>query len=358
MSRLPTRRVAVVGCGAIAYEHLGPLSRLPDVELVGVCDTSPAAARFVAERFGAGAWFTDLTAMLDVTRPDAVHVLTPPHTHEGLSLQCLAAGADVVCEKPAAPDSAALERMLAAAASCGRQLVESQNLRYNDPVRAVTGAIAAARIGEVREIDLLLSLDLASGRFGDPNLAGPGVHLPGGAVHDFLPHLSYLFLLIAGLDDHWPLPADLDVTGRLDNLGGNPRVGSDHLDAMVCSGRVRGRLRLAPDLAPDAFRITARGTLGSVETDLYHPYLRHEGGSNVGKRVAVEHLVSGARLALTGVTNLSDKVQGHDTYHGLGRMIADIHTTCAQGRGAPITPTMMRTSAALVDRLITLRSGS
>jgi predicted dehydrogenase len=275
-----------------------------------------------------------------------------------LSVQCLAAGADVVCEKPAAPDSAALERMLAAAHACGRQLVESQNLRFNDPVRAIVETIAAGRLGEVREIDLLLSLDLAGGRFGDPNLAGPGVHLPGGAVHDFLPHLSYLFLLIAGLDDQWPLPADLDVTGRLDNLGGNPRVGSDHLDAMVCSGRLRGRLRLAPDLTPDAFRIVARGTLGSIETDLYHPYLRHEGGANVGKRVAVEHFVSGTRLALTGVTNLLDKVQGHDTYHGLGRMLDDIHTACAQGRGAPITPTMMRTSAALVDRLVALRSGS
>jgi hypothetical protein len=58
------------------------------------------------------------------------------------------------------------------------------------------------------------------------------------------------------------------------------------------------------------------------------------------------------------VTNLLDKVQGHDTYHGLGRMLDDIHTACAQGRGAPITPTMMRTSAALVDRLVALRSGS
>jgi predicted dehydrogenase len=358
VSRIPVRRVAVVGCGAIAYEHLGHLARLAGVGLVGVCDTSPAAARFAAERFGAAAWFTDLTTMLDATQPDAVHVLTPPHTHEVLSLQCLAAGADVVCEKPAAPDSAALERMLAAAETCGRHIVESQNLRYNDPVLAVAEAIAAGRLGEVREIDLLLSLDLAGGRFGDPNLVGPGVHLPGGAVHDFLPHLSYLFLLFAGLDDQSPLPADLEVTGRLGNLGGNPRVGSDHLDAMVFSGGLRGRLRLAPDLSPDAFRIVVRGTRGSVETDLYHPYLRHEGGPNVGKRVAVEHLVSGTKLALTGVTNLRDKVQRHDTYHGLGRMIDEIHTAFAAGRGAPITPSMMRTSAALVDRLVALGSRS
>jgi hypothetical protein len=52
------------------------------VEITGVCDLSPALARFTAERFGAARWFTDYREMLDECDADIVHVLTPPATHE------------------------------------------------------------------------------------------------------------------------------------------------------------------------------------------------------------------------------------------------------------------------------------
>ena len=44
MTRL---RAAVIGCGAIAHEHLPYLSSSPRVELVAVCDSSEATAFFM-----------------------------------------------------------------------------------------------------------------------------------------------------------------------------------------------------------------------------------------------------------------------------------------------------------------------
>jgi predicted dehydrogenase len=354
----PPARVAVVGCGAIAYEHLGHLTHSPLVTLVGVADTSPTAASFATERFGAARAYTDLAAMLAESAPDVVHVLTPPHTHVELVEQCLAAGADVICEKPAAPDAATLDRMIDAAEQAGRRFVESQNMRYNDPVQAIVAATAAGRLGEVREVDLLLSLDFVAGRFGDPNLSGPAVRLPGGAVHDLLPHHAYLFFLLGDVPETAESTATMRVTGRLRNASGNPRVGFDELDALVFAGRVRGRLRIVSDLAPDAFRIVVRGTAAAIETDLYHPYLRTEGGSNVGKRIAVEHAVSGARLAWSGVTDLRDKVRQHGTYHGLGRMLDAFYAARAAGAPTPVTADQMRAAAALTDALIGLAEAS
>lgn len=354
MSSPQPLRAAVVGCGAIAYEHLDHLQRCSNAQLVATCDASPVAARFAADRFGATHCFTDLDAMLSATQPDVVHVLTPPHTHEPLALSCLAAGAHVLCEKPAAPDAASLERMLTAARAANRQLMESQNLRWNDPVLAVTAARRDGWLGEVREVDLLLSLDLAGGRFGDENLSGPGVRLPGGAVHDFLPHLAYVFLTATGSDDLLPAAHDIVVRGVLENLTGNARVGCDHLDALVTWAGVRGRLRVAPDLRPDAFRLVVRGTRGAVETDLYHPYVRREGGPNTGKRVALEHAKSGLSLAATGFTNLHDQVRRHDVYHGLGRMVNAVYANLVGGIDLPVSPGQMRASAHLVDRLVAL----
>lgn len=352
-------RVAIIGCGAIAYEHLGFLGNSPMIDLVAVCDTSPASADFAKNRFGATSAYTDSAAMLAEVRPDVVHVLTPPHTHQPLVEQSLAAGAHVICEKPAASDLATLEQMIERAQADGLRLMESQNARYNDPVQRALAIRDQGMLGEVREIDVMMAVDFIAGRFGDLNLSGPGVHLPGGAVHDFLPHLAYLFLALAGIPDpdHGPNP-DITVAGRLRNASGNARVGFDELDALVFAGPIRGRLRVARDLSPDAFRIVVRGTDASFESDIYNPYERIEGGKNVGKRIALEHALSGARLAWSGVTNLRDKVNRHGAHHGLGRMLEDFYQTLSDGRPQPISFEAMRASARLVDQLVALAEPS
>lgn len=339
----------MVGCGAIAHEHLGHLAGSHLARIVAVCDRSEATARYAQERYGADRRYHDHREMLAAEQLDVVHVCTPPQTHRAIVEDALDAGLHVVCEKPLVPTAREAEELLAHAARVGRHLVESRNLLYNDPVLALDAMVAEGRLGEVRDIDVLLSLDLTAGPFGDLNLTGPGVALPGGAVHDFLPHLSYLFLHFAGCRG----PVD-GVVGHLRNASGNPRVGFDQLDALVESGAVRGRLRVASDLAPDAFRVRLHGTVASVETDLYNPYLRVEGGALTGKRAPIEQLVSGTKLVASSVANLRNKVLQHTTYHGLPRMLDAIHADLLAGRAPAITPQDMVATAALTDELVAL----
>ena len=350
MTSNPTRlRAAVIGCGAIAHEHLGYLSSSPCAELVAVCDASRATAVFMSERFGAGAWFLDAVSMLKEVSPDIVHVLTPPQTHSALVRMSLEAGAHVICEKPMTGSAAETEALLADARKRGKFLIESRNLLFNDVVIAIDRLIADGRLGEVREVDVLLSLDLAAGPFGDLNLSGPGVQLAAGAVHDFLPHLAYLFLHFAGT------PASVEqVTGFLENRSGNARVGYDHLDALIGAGAVRGRLRIASDISPPAFRLLVRGTERSVETDFYNPFLRIEGGTNVGKRAPLEQIRSGLKLARAGVRNFFDKVRQHGTYHGMPRMLDSIYGALQAGEKPPISDADILATARLVDRLVAL----
>src|SRR5438128_2495188 len=73
-------RVAIVGCGVIANSHV-PYVRKAGGEPVALCDLSIAASSELADRHGIQRVYRDVQQMLDVERPDAVHVLTPPHTH-------------------------------------------------------------------------------------------------------------------------------------------------------------------------------------------------------------------------------------------------------------------------------------
>ena len=340
-------RTAVIGCGAIAYEHLPFVATSALAELVAVCDRSRALATAAGERFRAGSLHIDVAEMRAAERPDIVHVLTPPHTHDPIVRASLAAGAHVVCEKPMTGTAAETGALLDAAAAAGRALVESRNLLWNDPVLALGRAVDEGRLGTVVECDILLSLDFLAGPFGDPNLSGPGVVLPGGAVHDFMPHLVYLFQALTGETD------PREVRGFLRNRSGNLRAGYDWLDALI-EGDVRGRLRVATDVYPEQFRVILRGTKATVETDLYNPYWRFDAAPNVGKRAPLGQFANGRALIGGSWANFRNKVMQHGTMHGLPRMLDATYGALLADQAPPIAPADMLATARLCDRLVAL----
>ncbi len=350
--QLKPLRAAVIGCGAIAYEHLPYLMSSPRVELIGVCDRSAALANAAQDRFNATAAYTDTADLLANGRPEVVHVLTPPHTHVDIVRQALAAGVNIICEKPMTGDADMTTTLLREASIAGVVLTESRNLLFNDGVIQLLGMIAQGRLGNVIECDLLLSLDFLAGPFGDPNLAGPGVILPGGAVHDFLPHLVYLFLAITKAQ------GSCDVRGLLQNRSRNLRAEFDFLDALIDFGTVRGRLRVAADCAPAAFQIIVRGSKGSAEIDLYNPALVFSGAPNIGKRAPLGQIVAGMQYIRSGMANFRNKVMQHGTMHGLPRMLDTIYAAIANDQPLPFSDADLIATAMLTDRLIALKDGS
>jgi predicted dehydrogenase len=290
--------------------------------------------------------------LFDGAGPQVVHVLTPPHTHASIVRQALAAGAHVICEKPMTGLAEETAALLAEARTAGLALMESRNYLYNDTIMTLREMIAAGRLGRVVECDLLLSLDFLAGPFGDTNLSGPAVDVPGGAIHDFLPHLAYLFLVLTGAKQ-----AE-EVRGFLANRSGNPRAGFDFLDALVITGEARGRLRIAADVQPSMFRLVLRGTMATVEADLYNPYIRFEGLPNTGKRAPLGQLENGVSLMKAALTNFRNKVMQHGTYHGLPRMLDVIYSAIQAGGPMPFSEDEILETARLTDRIVALGKAS
>jgi len=343
-------RSAIIGCGAIAHEHarfLGPSAR---AQFVGAVDKSAAIASYFVDHLGAAASFTSTSDLYSIAAPDIVHILTPPGTHDELVREALDAGCHVICEKPMANSLAQTESLLDHAAERGRVLIESANSLWNENVLAIRRVVEHGTLGDVREVEVAISLDLAAGPFGDLNLPDAGVRLPGGAVHDFLPHVCALFLALSGQED-----VD-EVTGTLENLSGNARVQYDFLDCRIRANGVRGRLGLSPDIQPAAFRVAVCGNQGGAETDLFNPYLRVTGGKYLGKLAPVELLVSGKRMFGSGLRNLYDKVAGHTPYHSVTAMLDTIYEAVQRGSPVPITPQSIRQRARLVDSIVALRT--
>jgi predicted dehydrogenase len=348
-SRPDTRlAAAIIGTGKISEEHLRYLKRDPHVSVVGVCDLSPSLAKYAVERFGAQKAFTDSRQMLEEARPDVVHVLTPPQTHVKLVSDALNAGAHVIVEKPVAPTNAEFQQLWDLARSRDRWLIEDHNYRFNQPIRAIERLLREGKLGEVREVEVRMTLAIrkVGGRYVDEALPHPSHQMPAGVLHEFITHLCYLALRF--------LPRVDDVWAEWSNVGGGTLFKYDDLDALVIGGGVHGRIRFTCHGAPDAFTVMVRGSRGWAETDLFQPYLRvvmpRQGGAQLSP--LINHLANGLSLATAGVKGFRNKILQHTPYEGLGTFLTRTYAALRAGRQPPVTYDDMDGASRLVDELV------
>lgn len=92
-------KVALIGAGKMGLSHLSILGAHPDVEVVGVCDTSKIVIDFLS-RFGKFNCYTDYKKMISSINADAVVVAVPTKFHYLMIKDLLEAGLHVFAEKP------------------------------------------------------------------------------------------------------------------------------------------------------------------------------------------------------------------------------------------------------------------
>jgi predicted dehydrogenase len=93
-------KIGIVGCGKIADSHASQIRRIRGCEIVGACDREPLMAEQLFKRFPIKRCFSTVDELLEVARPDVVHITTSPQGHFELAKTCLLRGCHVYVEKP------------------------------------------------------------------------------------------------------------------------------------------------------------------------------------------------------------------------------------------------------------------
>lgn len=94
-------RLVMVGAGSVARRHIGVLTALGDVQVVGIVDPVAASAESLAAVCGATVYASVGTA-LDATMPDAAYICVPPFAHGEPERAVLDRGLPFFVEKPVA----------------------------------------------------------------------------------------------------------------------------------------------------------------------------------------------------------------------------------------------------------------
>jgi predicted dehydrogenase len=131
-------KVLVVGCGSIGRRHAANAASLATA---GVYDETAGVAEACAKECGARA-FSRLDEALR-WKPRAVVVATPHRSHLEVAARAIAAGADVLIEKPLSHSLEGVADFLEAVDAAGRRAFAVCNMRFHPGPAALRKALAS-----------------------------------------------------------------------------------------------------------------------------------------------------------------------------------------------------------------------
>lgn len=92
-------KAGIIGLGKMGLSHAAILNPHPDVELVGVCDTSSIVLD-AFKKFSEINTYDDYKKMIDIEKPDCVLVASPTKFHYEMVRYAVDRGIHTFCEKP------------------------------------------------------------------------------------------------------------------------------------------------------------------------------------------------------------------------------------------------------------------
>lgn len=348
-------KIAIVGCGKVADQHVHAIHRVPDCQIVAVCDREPLMAGQLAERSGIPQSFSDLPEMLRSSSPDVVHITTPPQSHFSLANQCLEFGSNVYLEKPFTITADEAESLIQFAKSRDLKITAGHNYQFTREMLEMRQLVAGGFLGgKPVHLESYWSYDL-----GDISYVGPVLgnrnhwvrQLPGQLFHNIISHgiaklaefLDDELTEIIATADQSPRLRRLGAVGVLDELRVLIRDKNGTTASFCFSTQIKGinQLRIY-GLANSITADIITGSLVRREGRAYKSYLTY---FIPPLKIAREHLRN-ARISLTSFLR-----RGLYQDFGMKELIERFYNSIRKGGPLPIPYREIILTARIMDEI-------
>ena len=167
MSEKKVIRFFAVGASGMGMNHIRSIHQNPNTVLAAVCDKDPARLEVAKAETQCTALYTDYYEMLKKEQADAVLLCVPDDLHLPMTEAALAAGLDVLCEKPMALTVEECEAMRRAEKKYGKRLMIGQICRYTPAFIAAKKLVDQGEIGELFYVESEYAHDYSVARGAD-----------------------------------------------------------------------------------------------------------------------------------------------------------------------------------------------
>src|SRR5271170_727686 len=148
----------MVKFGVVGYGYWGPnivrnLSQLEEVEVVAVCDKSPASRRRVEKAHPDVRVTADFAELMSSPDIDAIAVITPVWTHYELAKTALEHGKHVFVEKPFTSNTAQAEELIDLAAKKNLKIMVDHTFLFTGAVQKIKTLLNEGSLGKLYYYD-------------------------------------------------------------------------------------------------------------------------------------------------------------------------------------------------------------
>ena len=156
MKNNKTIRLATVGAGYFSRFQYAAWARIPEVELVGICDYVVESAQDVAMQYGVKAVYQDFGKMLDELKPDLIDIITPPITHTEFVSGAVDRGITTICQKPFTPSLEEARKLVEMIERKDAKVIIHENFRFQPWYQKLREMLNEDTMGELYRISYAL----------------------------------------------------------------------------------------------------------------------------------------------------------------------------------------------------------
>ncbi len=136
----------IIGFGGMANYHFDQLKDYERMDFKGVYDVDPSREKIALEK--GAKFYESKEALLSDPEIDIVLIATTNEVHKELAIEAMAAGKNVICEKPVTNCSEELAEIMEAAKKYGKVFTIDQNRRTNRDFVLMRRNVEAGLIGK------------------------------------------------------------------------------------------------------------------------------------------------------------------------------------------------------------------
>jgi len=336
-------RVGIFGAGKMAMHHIQAIRLLGNSKIVAIADPAADPQKLKTVLSEDVSVFYAPGELLEKTRPDIVHVCTPPHTHADLARLALNHGANVYLEKPFTLLAGEAREIVSLAGERGRKVCAGHQLLFESQMAPVKEQLGM--IGRIVHVESYFSFRPVR-RAMDGRTTMPAIE----QLIDILPHPVYLLQYF--LKRNHNADAPMEIQGMHVRSDGN-------VHGILTCGETTGILVVTLTGRPIESYVKVIGTNGSLCAEFVRgTFVTNPGPGTSGISKVIFPYSQAWQNSVRTTKALYRRVRKKQkSYPGLLELIGAFHESVRSGEENVVTPSSILETVAVCEEVATrLRS--